>query len=113
MGDSDTNLFASEIHFSRNATTGENLHLSDKELSNEKISVKQDNNRKSAISKAPHGKPSNPTNANKGDIVYVKQHLTKNSARSPFVVTGNIGDKKLYNQWGAYYPIQHIKLLPR
>ena len=53
------------------------------------------NNVYSERSKAPKGKSPGTLEAKPGDIVFVKNQLTKHQARDPFIVVGDEGGKKI------------------
>ena len=98
-------LSSAEIHFSRNAVTGDNLPICNENLGNEHEATKKKNNIRSAVSKQPHGKPPTPTNAVPGDLVYARDEMSKNHARSPFIVTETFGNKKVLRKVGNILPI--------
>ena len=62
-------LTASQIHFSRDTVTGENLDLDDKRLMLDKVEKRKVNNVHSAKSKAPKGKELTRQDLRPGDIV--------------------------------------------
>ena len=103
-------LSAAEIHFSRKDVTGENLNLLDNKIKEASAEFKQENNKRSTVSKTPHGKCPAPMNASPGDIVYVRQDLSKNKARSPFLVTSVIdNDKVNVRKLGNVFSTNSIK----
>ena len=88
-------LSSAEIHFSRDSDRGENLKLDDADLNDEKLRLRLKNNVYSERSKAPKGKSPGTLEAKPGDIVFVKNQLTKHQARDPFIVVGDEGGKKI------------------
>ena len=86
-------LTSSQITFSRDTVSGENLNLSDHRLLEDKLGKRKLNNTQSAKSKAPKGKDQTKPNLLPGDIAYVKNQGSKHESREPFLVTGNLDNK--------------------
>ena len=86
-------LSASQIQFSRDSVTGENLNLDDKKLMTKKLEKRKVNHLQSAQSKAPRGKPVNEIDFKPGDIAYVRNQGNKHESRNPFLVTGRVENK--------------------
>ena len=86
-------LSASQIHFSRDLVTGENLHLDDKVLRDDKQEKRQANQISSAKSKTPKGKLLTKPEVEPGNIVYVKSDGSKHECRDPYMVMGRSGSK--------------------
>ena len=87
------NLSSSQIHFSRDTNLGENLHLDDRKLIEEKVEKKTERNKSSALSKAPRGKIHETPNIQPGQIVYARDDGSKHNARDPLLVTAVDGKK--------------------
>ena len=80
-------LSASEIHFSRDSHDGCNLSLSDSQLCNERALLRQQNQSRLAHSRAPKETCTpNIVSPVKGDLVLLKQGVTKHTAREPHIV---------------------------
>ena len=62
-------LTAGQIHFSRDTNIGENLHLDDKKLIEDKLEDRAKNQISSAKSKAPKGREHKTTTISPGQIV--------------------------------------------
>ena len=86
-------LTASQIHFSRDSITGENLNLNDEKLMEDKLEKRNANHLQSARSKAPKGKIAGGDDYNPGDIAYVMNQGTKHESRNPYLVTGQTQNK--------------------
>ena len=92
-------LSASQIHFSRDSHTGNNLPLQDNRLREAKMKEKAKANPQSARSKAPKGKEHVESTPLPGQLVYLKSDLSKHAARNPLLVTdiekGKVGVHKM------------------
>ena len=86
-------LTAGQIHFSRDTNIGENLHLDDNKLIQDKLKKRIKTNEASAHSKAPIGRQHTPTKINPGQIVYSRNDGSKHDARDPLLVIGTEGSK--------------------
>ena len=86
-------LTASQIHFSRDTNTGENLNLDDSKLVTDKLQKRKTNHPQSALSKAPKGKSVKIQDYQAGDIAYVKNQGYKHQSRDPYLVTGKTDEK--------------------
>ena len=86
-------LTSSQVQFSRDTVSGENLNLDDRTLLKDKLEKRKVNNVQSAKSKTPKGKEQTKPNLNPGDIAYVKSQGSKHQSREPFLVTAADGDK--------------------
>jgi hypothetical protein len=86
-------LSAAQLHFSRDTIAGRNLHLNDKKIIDDKIQKSKENHPVSSKSKSPSGKPHNPADVSPGQLVYVRDGLSKHDARDPLLVTGVEGTK--------------------
>ena len=86
-------LTASQIHFSRDTNTGENLNLDDSKLVTDKLQKRKTNHPQSALSKAPKGKSVKIQDYQAGDIAYVKNQGSKHQSRDPYLVTGKTDEK--------------------
>ena len=86
-------LSASQIHFSRDLVTGENLHLNDKILKSDRQEKRQANQISSAKSKTPKGKILTKPEVQPGNIVHVKNQGSKHDCRDPYMVMGKSGSK--------------------
>ena len=88
-------LTAGQIHFSRDTIAGENLHLNDNELMSDKLERRRENHQTSAKSKAPnHAKPHVPDNISPGQLVYIRDGMSKHEVRDPHIVT-SVQDNKI------------------
>ena len=86
-------LSASQVHFSRDQHTGQNLNLRDTTFQ-ELRQARQGHNPSAAKSKAPAAaKPHQPSIFKPGDITYIKGEGTKHTSRDPLVVTKVEGDQ--------------------
>ena len=72
-------LSAHEIMFSRDDATNKNLHLSDKQLAEKQLCIKQYNN-------SLHSKTSNSENYNQGDLIAVNSEKNKHNARDVYYI---------------------------
>ena len=86
-------LSSSQIHFSRDLVTGENLNLDDKRLGADKSEKRQTNQVLSAHSKAPRGKVLTRPEVQPGSLFYIKSQGSKHECRDPYMVTGMADDK--------------------
>jgi hypothetical protein len=86
-------LTASQIHFSRDTNIGQNLHLDDDKLMQDKLQKRIQNHTSSAKSKAPKGKQHISSKIIPGQIVYARNDGSKHDARDPLLVTGTDGNK--------------------
>ena len=84
-------LSSSQIQFSRDTVSGENLNINDEKLMANKIERKKVNNIHSAKSKG--GKALNLQEFQTGDIAFVKSHGSKHETRDPYLVTGHDDEK--------------------
>ena len=82
-------LTSSENHFSCDIIRGDNLNLDDKELGDEKIKMRKDNQDPSI--KSNGGKPCSTPTCEPGDIVYVKEGAGKHKMKNPHIVTDKDG----------------------
>ena len=87
-------LSAAEIHFSRDSHNSENLQLEDSQLKQQQIKLRDDNHSSSARSKAPRGKVPDQPDLQQGEVVYIKNHGTKHTAREPHIVLETKGKNK-------------------
>jgi hypothetical protein len=72
-------LSAHEIMFSRDDATNKNLHLSDNQLAEKQLGIKQYNN-------SLHSKTSNSENYNQGDLIAVNSEKNKHNARDVYYI---------------------------
>ena len=87
------NLSAYEIMFSREQTTGTNLHLDDSSLAESKMEKKIKNHKFSEKSKFGRSKiPDIPENLKIGDFVHLKEDRDKHRLRDLYMVTSVEGD---------------------
>ena len=84
------NMSAAQIHFSRDIIAGHNLHLNDKNLMEDKLQKRRANQPKSKLIKT---KKESEVKATMGQLVYVREGLSKHEARDPLLVTGVQGTK--------------------
>ena len=77
-------LSAAQVHFSRDFISGENLHLND-----EQFGENQTSSRSKVSSFKENLRPPETNMPTKGDIVYVKDQLSKHQAREPHLVLGS------------------------
>ena len=89
-------LSASEIHFSRDSHSNENLSIDDNQLREDSIKLREVNHGQSARSKAPKGKPHVQQDLQPGQVVYVRNHGTKHTSREPHIIqTKSSGEKSV------------------
>ena len=86
-------LSAAQIHFSRDTIAGHNLRIDDKKIFEEKLKKRKENHPISSKSKSTSGKQHIPANVSPGQLVYVRDALSKHEARNPLLVTGVQGTK--------------------
>ena len=87
-------MSAGQIHFSRDTSRGENLHLNDKNLMQNKIDKRLANHPVSARSKAPaNTKQHQSPSIKPGQIVFARDDGSKHAARDPLLVTSVLGNK--------------------
>ena len=86
-------LSAAQIHFSRDTIAGHNLQLNDNKLMAEKLQKRRENHPVSLKSKSPSAKEHVGADVVPGQLVYVRDGLTKHEARDPLLVTGVEGSK--------------------
>ena len=79
-------LSAKEILFSRDQFTGENLPLEDEVLAEETMDNRKRNNEYTARSRATVKREAIPANANKGQIVFLKEDGGKLERRDMYLV---------------------------
>ena len=77
---------ASEIHFSRDSHDNSNLVLDDSQLQENQRDLRFQNHQHLNNSRAPRGKTSAVPDPDTGDIVYLKNDISKHTARDPFIV---------------------------
>ena len=80
-------LTASQVQFSRDFVTGENLTIDDKRIMTDKLEKRKSNQQSSAKSKAQVARDVSKVNAVQGEIVYIKDDISKHKARDPYIVT--------------------------
>ena len=83
-------MSAAQIHFSRDIIAGHNLHLNDKNLMEDKLQKRRANHPKSKLQET---KKKSEVKATMGQLVYVREGLSKHEARDPLLVTGVQGTK--------------------
>ena len=77
---------AAEIHFSRDSYDNSNLVLNDSQLQESQKKLRRQNHQHLNVSRAPKGKSPNIPEPKQGDIVFLKNGLSKHTARDPFIV---------------------------
>ena len=93
------NLSASEIQFSRDMVTGQNLPLQDDTVADRQRQLREENHKYSQKSKVPNGIEPVPEQVNKGDLVYVKNDGDKHNSRQLYMVTNKgVADTAVYIQ---------------
>ena len=80
-------LSASQVHFSRDSTTGKNLSIKDEKLWQVREERKAANRHNSPPLRTPTPKP--------GEVVFLKKDGTKHTARDPFIVTSTGPEPKV------------------
>ena len=77
---------ASQVHFSRDYHTGENLNLRDSNIKQVKDMETAKTNPLSAKSKAPGRRPHLAQQVGQGDTVYLRSEDDKHTGRNPMLV---------------------------
>ena len=87
------NFSSYEIMFSREQNTGSNILLDDKDLSDRKLKLMNENHKASEKSKYPKAKEPLLANVEKGDFVFLKEDGGKHKLRDLYLVLECQGDK--------------------
>ena len=86
-------MSAKEILFSRDQITSENLHFQDEEIVKMTMNKRKENCQYSSVSKSSTKKPAISANAQKGQLVFLKQEGSKFQRRDLYLVT-NVDNSK-------------------